>query len=34
MYKIASLIKVTVGAIILLIDYTMINVFEDPAIGI
>jgi len=33
-YKIGSLIKIFLGAIILLLDYTMINVFEDPLIGI
>ena len=33
-YKLGSLIKVVLGLIILIIDYTMINVFEDPVIGI
>jgi hypothetical protein len=33
-YKLGSLIKIILGAAILLIDYTMINVFEDPLIGI
>jgi hypothetical protein len=34
MYKLASVIKILFGLIILIIDYTMINVFEDPLIGI
>ena len=33
-YKLWSLIKIILGAVILLIDYTMINVFEDPLIWI
>lgn len=33
-YKLWSLVKIILWAIILLIDYTMINVFEDPLIGI
>ena len=33
-YKLGSLIKVILGLIILIVDYTMINVFEDPVIGI
>lgn len=34
LYKLGSLIKVAFWAIILLVDYTMINVFEDPIIWI
>jgi hypothetical protein len=34
MYKLASVIKILLGLLILIIDYTMINVFEDPLIGI
>lgn len=34
LYSIASLIKLVLGAIILLITYTSINVYEDPVIGI
>jgi hypothetical protein len=34
MYKLASVIKILLGLFILIIDYTMINVFEDPLIGI
>jgi hypothetical protein len=33
-YKLGSLIKIILGITILLIDYTMINVFEDPLIWI
>lgn len=33
-YKLWSLVKIILWAIILLLDYTMINVFEDPLIGI
>jgi hypothetical protein len=33
-YKLGSLLKIILGTGILLIDYTMINVFEDPLIGI
>jgi hypothetical protein len=34
LYHIASLSKFVLGALILIIDYTAINVYEDPAIGI
>jgi len=34
LYHIASLIKLVLGLIILLITYTSINVYEDPIIGI
>ena len=34
LYHIASLIKLVLGLIILLITYTSINVYEDPVIGI
>lgn len=34
LYYIASLIKLVLGMIILLITYTSINVYEDPMIGI
>lgn len=34
LYHIASLTKFVLGALILIIDYTSINVYEDPAIGI
>lgn len=34
LYHIASLIKLVLGALILLITYTSINVYEDPVIGI
>lgn len=34
LYKLASTIKIILGGVILLIDYTMINVYEDPLIGI
>ncbi len=34
LYHIASLIKLLLGAWILLITYTSINVYEDPVIGI
>jgi len=34
LYHIASLIKLLLGASILLITYTSINVYEDPVIGI
>lgn len=33
-YKYLSLIKLTVGIIILFIDYVAINVFEDPLVAI
>ena len=34
LYQIASLSKFILGVFILVIDYTMINVYEDPTIGI
>jgi len=34
LYHIASLIKFVLGALIMLITYTSINVYEDPVIGI
>lgn len=34
LYQIASLSKFVLGVLILIIDYTSINVYEDPAIGI
>ncbi len=34
LYHIASLIKVVLGTLIILITYTSINVYEDPMIGI
>ena len=34
LYHIASLIKLVLGLVILLITYTSINVYEDPMIGI
>ena len=34
MYKFASIIKILLWGTILLVDYTMINVYEDPLIGI
>ena len=34
MYKLASVVKIILGGTILLVDYTMINVYEDPLIGI
>lgn len=34
LYHIASLSKFVLGVLILIIDYTSINVYEDPAIGI
>lgn len=34
LYHIASLIKLLLGAGILLITYTSINVYEDPVVGI
>lgn len=34
LYKIWSLIKVLFWALILIVDYTMINVFEDPVVAI
>lgn len=34
LYYIASLIKLVLGMIILLVTYTSINVYEDPMIGI
>ncbi|HRX64139.1 MAG TPA: hypothetical protein P5060_03490 [Candidatus Absconditabacterales bacterium] len=33
-YHIASITKIILGIIILLITYTSINIYEDPAIGI
>lgn len=33
-YTLASLIKIWIGILVLLLDYFMINVQEDPAIGI
>ncbi len=34
LYYIASLSKFVLGVLILIMDYTSINVYEDPAIGI
>ena len=34
LYYIASLIKLVLGLLIMLITYTSINVYEDPVIGI
>ena len=34
LYYIASLIKMVLGMLILLVTYTSINVYEDPMIGI
>lgn len=34
LYYIASLIKLVLGVLIMLITYTSINVYEDPVIGI
>lgn len=34
LYQLASLAKFILGVLILIIDYTAINVYEDPAIGI
>ena len=34
LYYIASLSKFVLGVLILVMDYTSINVYEDPAIGI
>ena len=34
LYNIASLGKFILGVLILVIDYTTINVYEDPTIGI
>lgn len=34
LYQLASLAKFILGVLILIIDYTSINVYEDPAIGI
>lgn len=33
-YTLASLIKIWIGILVVLLDYFMINVQEDPAIGI
>lgn len=34
LYSIASLIKLVLGLVIIMITYTSINVYEDPVIGI
>ncbi|MFA5747810.1 MAG: hypothetical protein WC872_01720 [Candidatus Absconditabacterales bacterium] len=34
LYHIASIAKAILGLIIIIIDYTLINVYEDPVIGI